>query len=427
MGFRLEVNEPIADGIKRIMTERIDRAIRGLVDPDINRDVGVHDARKCFKRERAVLRLVRFEIGEERYQAENIFFRDQSRRLAPARDSFVVVETLDTLVSHYKAEIPDGRFGSVREKLMARYKKISHQVLYESGAVEEVAATLDAAKARIETLPITRNKFSVLKPGIKKIYRQGQQGMIASYQEPEVEAFHDWRKRVKYLWYHLEIVSNLWPSLIKNMTVELKQLSDYLGDDHDLAVLRELLVDSPTLFDDDQALMLLLELIDRRRIELEAAAQPLGEKLYFDQPAPFVNRLHGYWRTWRTETNAEKVERLRSKVLADPKTELMASKGWFSTREISEFLQTTPAKVRYLIRSGKLPAHKVGATWLIPTQKKGEKSGRPEKLLSSREAAESLQISLPKLRGLIRSGELQATKVSGTWIIPNRAVSAFSR
>jgi hypothetical protein len=57
----------------------------------------VHEARKDLKKLRAVLRLVRDDLGDAVYRSENVRFRDAGRMLSGARDAHVRVETLAAL------------------------------------------------------------------------------------------------------------------------------------------------------------------------------------------------------------------------------------------------------------------------------------------------------------------------------------------
>ena len=290
--YHLETNKLVSEGIKRIILERVDQAINDLVDPAIDRDEGVHDARKCFKRIRAILRLVRNGIGQDIYRRENICFRDCGRLLAPARDSFVMVETLDALVAHFAEELPMQTVADVRGKLLERYDTISRKVIYESTVIEDVVAILWEARERILELPIECEGFLALSKGLQRVYRRGRQAMIAAYADPHPEAFHEWRKHVKYLWYHLEILEMLWPNfLLDGLASELHQLSDYLGDDHDLAELHHTLTENLQVYGDKNALLTVARLIAQRRLELEMAARPLGERLYFDKPQVFIRQI----------------------------------------------------------------------------------------------------------------------------------------
>jgi hypothetical protein len=83
---------------------------------------------------------------------------------------------------------------------------------------------------------------------------------------------------------------------------EAHRLSELLGDDHDLWVLREAL----SAMEDDVPAGLdpLLGAVDHRRTELERAAILLGQRLYAEKPGAFVRRIHHYWKAWRAETTA---------------------------------------------------------------------------------------------------------------------------
>jgi CHAD domain-containing protein len=110
---------------------------------------------------------------------------------------------------------------------------------------------------------------------------------------------HDWRKRAKDLWYHLRILADTSPGIVGGYVKDVHRLADLLGDDHDLAVLREAVVShSGELAVDHEPV---LGLIDHRRFQLEAEAMLLGERVYAEKPSAFVRRLHRYWKAWRAQ------------------------------------------------------------------------------------------------------------------------------
>ena len=92
MAFRLKRRESVADGVRRIVRRQIDDALDNLQS---RADEAVHDARKCFKRVRAVLRLVGDGLGNEAYDRENACFRDAGRPLTEVRDAEALVEAID--------------------------------------------------------------------------------------------------------------------------------------------------------------------------------------------------------------------------------------------------------------------------------------------------------------------------------------------
>ena len=72
MSYRLEPQEPLGAGIKRIAREQIDQALEQLTANPENRDEAVHDARKRFKKIRAALRLVRDRTLRQRPERQHL-------------------------------------------------------------------------------------------------------------------------------------------------------------------------------------------------------------------------------------------------------------------------------------------------------------------------------------------------------------------
>ena len=94
--FQLGVDEPAAEGIHRIALEQVDLIIwhaERLGDGDEH----VHGVRKTSKRVRALLRLIRGELGEEAYRRENAALRDVARELSALRTATVEIEILKGL------------------------------------------------------------------------------------------------------------------------------------------------------------------------------------------------------------------------------------------------------------------------------------------------------------------------------------------
>ena len=69
MTYRFKLQEPISEGVRRIGLEQIEIAAAKLASKD---DVAscIHDARRCLKRLRALLRLIRPGLAETVYRRE---------------------------------------------------------------------------------------------------------------------------------------------------------------------------------------------------------------------------------------------------------------------------------------------------------------------------------------------------------------------
>jgi CHAD domain-containing protein len=294
--YRLRIDEPLPVGIKRIALEQVDRAIWQLTTPRKDYDNAVHDARKCCKKTRAVLRLVRDEIGRDVYRRENALYRDAARELSALRSSAVMAETLDAMCERFSDELPSGAFSTTREGLMAKHRQALRTAVKKGTLLTDVAEDMRKDRDRLLHLPLETEDFSTLRQGLRRVYRRGRRAMHISKGEPTTANLHEWRKRVKYLRYQARILNPLEPVIIQALAADTDTLSDLLGLDHDLSELIIVVQTTPQLTASKKELRSLLALIDRFRPELQADAFTLGARIYEEKPRAFVDRLEGYWQ-----------------------------------------------------------------------------------------------------------------------------------
>jgi CHAD domain-containing protein len=291
MAFRLD-REPLPAGIRRIAVEQLDVAGRELCgDTDLSWDQAVHSVRKRLKQLRAVVRLVRDDLGEEVARRDGSAFRDAGRALSTSRDAAVLVATLTAVGG-------ETSFPGLRGDLLARAAAARRRAEADD-ASQEVAARLRAARERVAAWPLVRDDPGVLADGLARSQRRGRRGMAAAYAQPDGERFHEWRKRVKDLWYHLRLLEGAWPAVLGATAEEAHRLSDLLGDEHDLGVLGEVALAEGLGTGAERAA--LAPLLGSRRAGLRREARPLGLRLYAEPPARCAERLAGYWQTWRAE------------------------------------------------------------------------------------------------------------------------------
>lgn len=295
-GFRLHAREPVPDGVRRVAREQLEGAASGLREapPDALGDA-VHDARKRIKRVRAVLRLSRDALGDDAYAARNAHLRATAARLSGARDARVLVETLDALVERFAAELPGGATATLRERLVHRRDAAEEDVAADGGRLTEAAAALAEAAARTAEWRLARDGFAALEPGLRRIYRRGRRRLRAAREEPSAERLHDSRKRVKDLWHAAQLLEPADPERMRELAGRAHDLSDTIGDHHDLSVLRDHVELHPGHVPDGTARAALLAVIDRRRDELSEQALELGARLYEQRPKRFVRAVRRAW------------------------------------------------------------------------------------------------------------------------------------
>ena len=197
--FRLQLGEPVPDEVRRVARGRIDHAIDELRGKsDSTREQAVHEARKDMKKLRALLRLVRGELGERVYtQRERVLPRHRPQ-LAGMRDADVMLATLGDLEERY-GELP-GAGRRLRPALVAhRFRTSAGSLKPASKAAVE---TLTDARARVATGRWRPTASRRSRTGLARIYRQGRRDFRAARKLPSAEHVHEWRKRAKDLWYH---------------------------------------------------------------------------------------------------------------------------------------------------------------------------------------------------------------------------------
>jgi len=289
-----------------------------------DRDV-VHEARKAIKRMRALARLFREEMGEPEFRRVNASLRDAAQRLAGARDAEVRLATLRSLIERHPAALSRQGidfFGMQLELERARSGKPPNSA--------EVLHDIAAMRRQLARWNLLERDFEDLAPGLERIYKEGRKryahvkdeqrhapaqdeqrhipaqdeqrhapaqdgqrhASLGSEHVPGDQALHDWRKRVKSLYYALDMLGGKRLEGARKATRRADRLGDLLGEEHDLWMLSVYAEEHQDAFGgDSRAREQLMELIGRRRKRLRKRALKLGARLYKRSPARFTRRL----------------------------------------------------------------------------------------------------------------------------------------
>jgi CHAD domain-containing protein len=298
--YKLQHDEEVPDGIRRIAIGRADSAIehlRGERDEDVAE--AIHEARKDLKKLRSVLRLVRAPLGDERYRRENIRFRNAGRMLSGARDAKVKLDTLAALEERFGDSFPERELTPLATALERERQELAEGESRDNGggSAATAARQIEDGRDAIPDWSLDGEGFDLIADGLKRAYRRGRNRFADSRELASPETVHEWRKRVKDLWYHLRLVSEARPGKLGKAADKAHDLSDLLGDHHDLTVLREDAMQRAGLFD-GAVLVDFVTLVERRQGELVDSATSLAKKVYSKKPKKFVSRIEGYWTEW---------------------------------------------------------------------------------------------------------------------------------
>lgn len=302
MAFRFQTNETAADGFRRMALSQIVRARRHLTDNE-DHAVAIHEARKCLKRIRALLRLVRPALTKEQYRRENARFRDIARLLSTSRDRQVMRETVARLATE-ASDQQRKALGALGE-VLAKDAGDGSSPHDSREAREAAVAALGRAKKGFKTLAPDLKMRDSIRIGLKRSYREGQKALAEAIANPGDETLHEWRKTVQVHWRHMLLLSEAWPEYFAVRSNAAKELSDWLGEDHDLAVLIEFVSHGPgSVIDPGYAEAIAGMAVERQR-QLRARAFRQGAYLFADDAKELADTVQRYWSVARDQSLAD--------------------------------------------------------------------------------------------------------------------------
>jgi len=283
MAFHFKRKESLEEAVRRLSRNRVECALAALRSDD--KLEGIHRVRMEIKKLRAILRLVRKEVGGKFYDRATRALRAAANCLAGLRDAHVTLKAFNELTAHFKKQLPPQPFGEIKRLLRQRCEKAAGRYQGQS-LFRSVGRILRTVQRLFDGVRIRDDGWQALCPGVNWSYRRGRCCKMLVLAEASPENFHEWRKRVKDLWYQVRLLRPIWPEEMCAMACELKALSELLGDDHDLVLLKQALVEHRSNVEEAAALGGLIAL---RQKELRPAALVLGARFYAEKPAVFRN------------------------------------------------------------------------------------------------------------------------------------------
>jgi hypothetical protein len=131
--------------------------------------------------------------------------------------------------------------------------------------------------------------------GIVRGYRRARKGLSCVHATPDDGLFHTWRRRVKDHWYHVRLLEGLNGKAAIRVR-NLKRLETWLGDDHNLVLLRATILKRPTRFGDEQGTAVVLGCLDKYQSSLRRRALKLGERVFAQEPRVFSKMVKRWLR-----------------------------------------------------------------------------------------------------------------------------------
>lgn len=288
MAFHLKDSESIEESVQRIADDELNDALALLRKRNVSLIEKVHEVRKSTKKLRALLRLIRSGVSGALYRFENGCFRDMGHQLSDARDAQILIECIEKLRKSHRIAAPVAR--PVQRALLQNRDGID-ALLKGKNVLESLAGELEAARERVPQWRLKRNKRKTIYDGFSHTYKSGRKALVAALETPEMATYHTWRKRVKALNYHARMLQPLWPELMDKLEADTGKLGELLGDDHDLAVLKNVIQAAPAVFGGKQIVRSVSAAVNKQSRDLRAEAVVHGEKIYAETTKVFLARF----------------------------------------------------------------------------------------------------------------------------------------
>ncbi len=289
----IHLSEPFHQNMLRVLDSYHAYAVRYLAQ-DLKQHENIHQTRLCFKRLRSLLRLGRFGLGKTVYQQFNFFYRDQARKLSGLRDQTVLLQHLVPLIRSRRSKPVQQALMVMHDDLLSQRKEQIAR-FHESGVMGQVRSALIDAEQHLHSIEFAVKESDIFIKGIINVYEQARRDFrsLALPGGMNDIMMHDWRKQVKYLWYQIALMNQLWPNMMNAWSNETKELSKLLGLHHDMFLLQQAIDNysksfSPNLFKN------LNNSIATKKRKLETLSLDLGSKLFAEKPSALKIRLGSF-------------------------------------------------------------------------------------------------------------------------------------
>lgn len=294
MAFRLVPGTDITQNVREIGTEQIDRSLKKFSGKS-NKTKAVHETRKSMKRLRALLHLIKPAMRKSDFRRDEARLKAIARSLSGARDMQAMSETVVKLEACEDIRVSPTVAKKLRAHLEARRDDAEKNLT--GATTTQTRQMLREARKDFAQLALQQDDFDLLSQTIKADYRKARRAFRHAYQSGHDEAFHDWRKYVQRHWRQLLLVAPSWPRALRPHIALAKDLSEVLGEDHDLSVLADYIESQEPDLGSQKDVDAFLQACRARQAQLRDIAHDMGSRLLAEKPSSLAARLRTYWHT----------------------------------------------------------------------------------------------------------------------------------
>jgi CHAD domain-containing protein len=311
MAARLEIapDERLFAALQRIIAAQALSTAVHLGDRNVQLSTRVHETRKRFKENRALLRLFRRALGET-FASENRWYRDAARELAEYRDADAVRAAVQSLPGDVRQRIGPGAMRRLRRVVRNEHRAVYQDVDSVERRLDMIIEQLPVAAARLTNLTIDgADDFAGIGRDFVRTLRRGRRLMRSAAATSDAAEYHEWRKRVKEQWHQVQFLKPIRPKLLAKRETLLDELSHILGEYHDIQLIRGIVSTATNIFEPSECSRI-DEILVVRQKELERNAHSVGKRVYKASPKSFAGKLRKRWKRW-SQSDSPSLRRMR--------------------------------------------------------------------------------------------------------------------
>jgi len=307
MSYAVQAGESLSHALRRVGRAELRKGRKVLESaaPIVSAAENAHALRLATKKVRAVARLVEPVVGRKA--------REARRALGACADVMAAVRDADAAVRTFeevRAALPVRMRSATDAVRSALAERLRHEA-QRMDATGDGQRTLRKLRRKLHQQQDDvarwtpdgkrwKNSWKTAGLGLAAGYRRARRSMHRAYRDPNGDTFHAWRRAVKAHRYQLRLLSPWAPDELNPRVAELGRLAEWLGQEHDLTMLRRTLRANRFWFGEEaDTYYEVIRRIDQQRREKRLRALPVGEQLFAERPRDLTRRMRQHFREFR--------------------------------------------------------------------------------------------------------------------------------
>jgi CHAD domain-containing protein len=231
--IQLKPEVPLGIGIRRLLTEEINKVSCFTDQPVEDLHTSIHEMRRILKRVRAVIWLMEPDIGSYNCHRESAVYRDIGRRISTLRSLYVNQATVQKLRLEFPKKLAEGPLKRTELLLAEHYAVELKRALEEQDLIYYLKQDIEQALAGTEEMQVLHDDLHIPELALRMAFKSGRKRWRKVARKANSINIHELRKEVKNLQFQLQLLELYDPKGIHRRIEPLHRLAQLAGLEHD--------------------------------------------------------------------------------------------------------------------------------------------------------------------------------------------------